>query len=148
MSAPTSSPSSAPIPTRRLAPADLAAALRPELLKAFKPAFLGRLSVIPFLPLDDDTMRSIARLQLDRIRRRIEEAYGARFSYDDSLMDELLARATESESGARAIEQILANTVLPELAAECPRTYGGFRILSRTRVRIRRLHGTIQYRVS
>ncbi len=64
----------------------------------------ARLSVI--LPLDDDTMRGIARLQLDRIRRRIEEAYGAHFSYDDSLIDELLARATESEIGARAVEQI------------------------------------------
>lgn len=129
------------------APADLAAALRPELLKAFKPAFLGRLSVIPFLPLDDDTMRGIARLQLDRIRRRIEEAYGARFIHDDSLIDELLARATESESGARAIEQILANTILPELAAECLARMADSAPVQDVSVSVDS-HGTIQYRVS
>lgn len=129
------------------APADLAAALRPELLKTFKPAFLGRLSVIPFLPLDDDTMRSIARLQLERIRRRIEESYGARFSYDDSLVDELRARATESESGARAIEQILANTVLPELAAEFLAHMADSHPVRDASVSVDS-HGTIQYRVS
>jgi len=129
------------------APADLAAALRPELLKTFKPAFLGRLSVIPFLPLDDDTMRSIARLQLERIRRRIEEFYGARFSYDDSLVDELRARATESESGARAIEQILANTVLPELAAEFLAHMADSHPVRDASVSVDS-HGTIQYRVS
>ncbi|MGF6232858.1 type VI secretion system protein VasG [Inquilinus ginsengisoli] len=129
------------------APADLAAALRPELLKAFKPAFLGRLSVIPFLPLDDDTMRGIARLQLDRIRWRIEEAYAARFSYDDSLIDELLARATESEIGARAVEQILANTVLPELAAECLARMADSAPVQAVSVSVDS-HGAIQYRVS
>ncbi|WP_026872198.1 type VI secretion system ATPase TssH [Inquilinus limosus] len=97
--------------------AGLSAALRPELLKIFKPAFLGRISVIPYVPLDDETMRSIVRLQLDRVRRRIEEAYGARFTYGDDLIEGLRARATESESGARTIEQILSRTVLPELAA-------------------------------
>ncbi|TSD89822.1 type VI secretion system ATPase TssH [Mycobacterium sp. KBS0706] len=129
------------------APADLAAALRPELLKTFKPAFLGRLSVIPFLPLDDDTMRSIARLQLERIRRRIEESYGARFSYDDSLVDELRARATENESGARAIEQILANTLLPELAAEFLAHMADSHPVRDASVSVDS-HGTIQYRVS
>ena len=129
------------------APADLAAALRPELLKTFKPAFLGRLSVIPFLPLDDDTMRSIARLQLERIRRRIEESYGARFSYDDSLVDELRARATESESGVRAIEQILANTLLPELAAEFLSHMADSHPVRDASVSVDS-HGTIQYRVS
>ena len=97
--------------------AGLQTALRPELLKTFKPAFLGRISVIPYMPLADETLRSIARLQLERIRKRIEESYGARFVYDDDLVQGLCARATESESGARAIEQILSRTVLPELAA-------------------------------
>ena len=73
--------------------------------------------MIPYLPLADDTLRSIARLQLERIRTRVEEAYGARFVYGDDLVQGLCARATESESGARAIEQILSRTVLPELAA-------------------------------
>ncbi|WP_342238657.1 type VI secretion system ATPase TssH [Inquilinus sp. OTU3971] len=129
------------------APADLAAALRPELLKTFKPAFLGRLSVIPFLPLGDDTMRGIARLQLERIGRRIAETYGARFTYDDNLVEELRSRATESESGARAIEQILANTLLPELAAEFLTHMADSDPVRDVGVSVDS-HGTIQYRVS
>jgi type VI secretion system protein VasG len=92
-------------------------------------------------------MRGIARLQLDRIRWRIEEAYAARFSYDDSLIDELLARATESEIGARAIEQILANTVLPEVAAECLARMADSAPVETVSVSVDS-HGAIQYRVS
>ncbi|MGO1079355.1 type VI secretion system ATPase TssH [Inquilinus sp. CA228] len=96
--------------------AELVRALRPELLRTFKPAFLGRVSVVPFFPLDDGVMRRIVRLQLDRVGRRVAEAYGATFSYGDDLVEGLRMRATERESGARAIEHILSRTLLPELA--------------------------------
>ncbi|MGK9233516.1 type VI secretion system ATPase TssH [Inquilinus limosus] len=96
---------------------ELVKALRPELLRTFKPAFLGRVSVVPFLPLGDDIMRRIVRLQLDRIGRRVTEAYGASFGYDEALVEGLRMRATERESGARAIEHILSRTLLPEMAA-------------------------------
>ncbi len=98
--------------------AGLSEALRPELSKHFKPAFLGRVTTVPYLPLGDDTMRRIVRLQLDRIARRVGESWRARFSYDDALVEQIAIRCTESEAGARNIETILSQTLLAELSGE------------------------------
>ena len=93
-------------------------ALRPDLLKVFKPAFLGRVTVVPYFPLSDEVLRSIIELQLGRIRRRVEENYKARFSYDAELVAHVASRCKEVESGARNVDHILTRTLLPELAAE------------------------------
>jgi type VI secretion system protein VasG len=98
--------------------AGLAEALRPELAKYFKPAFLGRVTLVPYFPLSEDIIRQIVTLQLDRIRRRVKEAYRADFEYDPSLVETIAARCTESSSGARNVENILSRTLLPELSAE------------------------------
>ncbi len=98
--------------------ATLAEALRPELMKYFKPAFLGRVTLVPYFPLSPDIIRKIVELQLNRIRRRVREAYGAGFSWDELLVDTIAARCTESSSGARNVENILSRTLLPELSAE------------------------------
>lgn len=98
--------------------AGLAEALRPELMKYFKPAFLGRVTLVPYFPLSDDVIRKIVVLQLNRIARRVREAYRAEFAYDPGLVETIAARCTESSSGARNIENILSRTVLPELSAE------------------------------
>ena len=98
-------------------PAALADALRPDLLKAFKPAFLGRLIVVPYYPIADDVMRKIIRLQLGRIGRRLRENHRARFTYDDALVDAVACRCTEVDSGARNVDHILTRTLLPELSA-------------------------------
>src|SRR3546814_115959 len=95
---------------------ELAELLRPELQRTFKPAFLGRTTVIPFYPLRDDNMRKIVRLKLDKIGRRIRANHGARFDYDDALVDAVAARCTEVDSGARNIDHILTGTLLPEIA--------------------------------
>ncbi|NZA28607.1 type VI secretion system ATPase TssH [Luteimonas sp. SJ-92] len=92
--------------------------LKPELNRAFKPAFLGRTTVIPFYPLRDADMRKIVRLKLGRIARRIQANHGARFDYDDALVDAVATRCTEVDSGARNIDHILTGTLLPEIAAE------------------------------
>ncbi len=99
-------------------PPALAEALRPELLKIFRPAFLGRVRVIPYLPLSDDILRRITVLQLERVKRRVWESYRASFSYDPALVDAIAARCTESASGARNIESILTGGLLPQLSAE------------------------------
>ncbi|NBC33563.1 MAG: type VI secretion system ATPase TssH [Alphaproteobacteria bacterium] len=91
-------------------------ALRPDLLQTFKPAFLGRLTIVPYFPLSEEVMRLICKLQLNRIARRVRENYGADFSYSDDLVETIVARCTESETGARNIEHILSKTLLPELA--------------------------------
>jgi type VI secretion system protein VasG len=97
--------------------AGLAEALRPELLKHFKPAFLGRVTIVPYFPLGDDILRRIVRLQLERVRRRIGDNYGASAVYDDRLVETVASRCTESESGARNIESIIGRTLLPDLSA-------------------------------
>ncbi len=98
--------------------AGLAEALRPELMKVFKPAFLGRVTLVPYFPLSADVIRQIVELQLERVRRRVRGAYGARFAWDAELVDTVAARCTETSSGARNVESILSRTLLPELSAE------------------------------
>ncbi|MDE2197718.1 MAG: type VI secretion system ATPase TssH [Rhodospirillales bacterium] len=98
--------------------AGLADALRPELMKYFKPAFLGRVTLVPYFPLSEAIIRQIVELQLGRIRRRVQEAYRASFEYDPALVETIAARCTESSSGARNVENILSRTLLPELSAE------------------------------
>ena len=94
----------------------LADALRPELLKTFKPAFLGRTTLVPYFPLAEDIIRQIVSLQLRRIQKRVTENYKAQFSWDPALVEGIARRCTESESGARNIERILAQGLLPELS--------------------------------
>ncbi len=98
--------------------AGLAEALRPELMKHFRPAFLGRVMLVPYFPLSDDIIRQIVGLQLDRIAERVREAWRAGFWYDPALVDVIAARCTETSSGARNIENILSRTLLPLLSAE------------------------------
>jgi type VI secretion system protein VasG len=96
----------------------LAEALRPDLLKTFKPAFLGRVTLVPYFPLTDDVMRGIIELQLGRIRRRVEENYKAKFTYNPSLVAGIADRCKEVESGARNVDHILTRSLLPELSQE------------------------------
>ncbi|BAL95909.1 type VI secretion system ATPase TssH [Rubrivivax gelatinosus] len=106
------------------APADLPAAdalaeaLRPVLYKSFKPAFLGRLKVVPFYPIGDAVLEQIIRLKLDRIARRVAGNHRADFRYDDKLVEAVLARCTEVDTGARNIDHILNGTLLPEVAEQ------------------------------
>ncbi|MFM0470852.1 type VI secretion system ATPase TssH [Paraburkholderia strydomiana] len=94
----------------------LAETLRPQLYKAFKPAFLGRMKVVPYYPISDDVLAEIIALKLERIRRRIESNHKAVFEWDESLVDAVLARCTEVDSGARNVDHILNGTLLPEVA--------------------------------
>ena len=98
--------------------AGLAEALMPELMKLFKPAFLGRVTLVPYFPLSPDIIKKIVELQLNRIRRRVQEAYGAKFAWDNSVVQTIADRCTETSSGARNVEKILSRTLLPELSGE------------------------------
>lgn len=93
--------------------------IRPELLKTFKPAFLGRTNLIAYNPLDDENLMKIAALSLNRIAKRVKSHYDAAFDYDEDVLLHIVARCQESETGARNIENILNNAVLPGLASEC-----------------------------
>jgi type VI secretion system protein VasG len=96
---------------------EIAKALRPPLLKVFPPALLGRLIVIPYLPLSDTVMDGIIRLQLDRIAVRVAERHRVPFSYDKAVVDLIASRCTEPESGGRMIDAILTNTLLPDISS-------------------------------
>jgi type VI secretion system protein VasG len=95
---------------------EIAKALREPLLKVFPPALLGRLIVIPYLPLSDEVMSKIIRLQLGRIAHRVTERHGVPFTFDDSVVDLIRSRCNEPESGGRMIDAILTNTMLPDVS--------------------------------
>jgi type VI secretion system protein VasG len=97
-------------------PEGLVKALKPELDKVFKPAFLGRLVIIPYFPIRDEHLKRIIRLKLGKIQRRMQETHKVHLVYEEALVDEVAQRCTEVESGARNVDNILTNTLLPELS--------------------------------
>ncbi|HET9743034.1 MAG TPA: type VI secretion system ATPase TssH [Terriglobales bacterium] len=96
----------------------LVQALKPELNKIFKPAFLGRMLIIPYFPVRDEALKRIVVLKLEKIRKRIQQNHGIALHYDDTLVSEVAKRCTEVESGARNVDNILSNTLLPEISRE------------------------------
>lgn len=92
-------------------------AIRPVLSDHFTPALLARMHVVPFLPIRAEAMQDIVRLKLDRIGRRVEQAHKFRFSYGDEVVQAIVARCTEVETGARNIDHIVQQTLLPQIAS-------------------------------
>ncbi|HKG20761.1 MAG TPA: AAA family ATPase, partial [Blastocatellia bacterium] len=105
-------------PDTKPEPEALIEAIRPELLKVFKPALLGRMVVVPYYPISDEVMQQIIKLQLGRIKRRLAENHGAEFSYDPEVIAEIANRCREVESGARNVDHILTRSLLPEMSGE------------------------------
>ena len=99
-------------------PNALADALKAPLMKVFPPALLGRIVTIPYYPLSPDMMKKIVRLQLGRIKKRVETNHGVPFEYSDAVVDQVVARCQDPESGGRVIDAILTNTVLPTISVE------------------------------
>ena len=97
-------------------PDELATKMKPELNAHFKPAFLGRLKVIPFFPIVDENLEQIVRLKLDKIVKRVQENRKMVFSYNDDMVATIAKRCTEVDSGARNIDSILSNSLLPEMS--------------------------------
>jgi type VI secretion system protein VasG len=97
-------------------PDAMAKALKPELDGVFKPAFLGRMVIIPYYPVRDEALKQIVRLKLGKIERRLREIHRVDLRYDESLVEQVAARCTEVESGARNVDNILTNTLLPEVS--------------------------------
>jgi len=99
-------------------PEGLVEAVKPELVKAFKPALLGRMVTVPFYPISDSILRLIIKLQLGKIKNRISDNHNAQFSYDDSVIDTVAKRCTDVDSGARNVYNILTGSLLPEMSGE------------------------------
>jgi type VI secretion system protein VasG len=96
----------------------LVQALRPELLKVFPAALLGRIVSIPYYPLSNKMLGGIVRLQLDRISRRIRENHNAAFLYDETVVDHIVSLCNDPDTGGRMIDNIITNTLLPALSRE------------------------------
>ena len=99
-------------------PEGMAQALRTPMLKVFPAALLGRMVTIPYFPLSDEMIGNIARLQLNRVAKRVKESHRVPFTYDDAVIKLIVTRCTELESGGRMIDSILTNTVLPRISQE------------------------------
>jgi type VI secretion system protein VasG len=99
-------------------PDGLVQALKPELNKIFKPAFLGRLVIIPYFPVRDEALKQIILLKLGKIQRRLQETHRVALTWDDALVEEVAKRCTEVESGARNVDNILTNTLLPDVSRQ------------------------------
>ncbi|WP_313372059.1 type VI secretion system ATPase TssH [Achromobacter animicus] len=104
--------------SERPSPEQLAELLAPQLYKAFKPAFLGRMKTIPYYPVDDEALAHIIGLKLGRIARRVQATHRAAFDWDDGLVEAVLARCTEVDTGARNVDHILNGALLPEIAEQ------------------------------
>lgn len=96
----------------------LAEILRPELQAHFKPAFLGRLKVIPYYPIVDENLKKIVRLKLNKVVKRMAMNRGTTFTYSDDIVDAIASRCTEVDSGARNIDNIMSNSLMPEMSRE------------------------------
>ncbi|MGL5094523.1 MAG: AAA family ATPase, partial [Planctomycetia bacterium] len=105
-------------PDTKPEPEALSHAIRPELEKVFPSALLGRLVVSTYYPIADDVMKKIIRLKLNKIVRRVKANHAVEMTYDDALVDEVAARCKEVSSGARNVDAILTNTLLPEVSRE------------------------------
>ncbi len=95
---------------------DLAKALRAPLLKVFPPALLGRLVVVPYYPLSDVMLRSIIKLQLNRVVKRVAANQDIALTYNDEVVNLISSRCTELESGGRMVDAIITQTLLPEIS--------------------------------
>ncbi|MEM9371120.1 MAG: type VI secretion system ATPase TssH, partial [Pseudomonadota bacterium] len=99
-------------------PEGISKALRDPLLKVFPAALLGRIVTIPYYPLSPDMIAAITKLQIGRIQKRVQSTHGVPFTYDDVVIETIVERCQELESGGRMIDAILTNSMLPEISAE------------------------------
>lgn len=124
---------------------ELIAKLRPELLKQFSPAFLGRLTLVPYYHLGDEQIRSIVRLKLNKLADRFRSNHRCEFTWDLEVEDLITSRCTEVDSGARNIDHLLAHAVLPELSRQVLERLATSSPFDRAYMTLDQ-HGTFQFR--
>ena len=94
------------------------AALRPALLRQFPAAFLGRLIIVPYRPIADTELLRITGLKLNQLAERVQRHHAAHLQWEPMVAEAIVARCHEVESGARNIDHIITQSLLPELAAQ------------------------------
>lgn len=121
--------------------------LAPQLYKAFKPAFLGRMKTIAYYPVDDDALARIIGLKLARIAERVQANHRAVFDWDEALVEAVLARCTEVDTGARNVDHILNGTLLPQIAEQVLGRMAQGEAIARIRVTAGK-NGDFRYRLT
>ena len=93
-------------------------AMRTPLTKVFPDALLNRLVVVPYYPISKEVLQRIIKLNLSRVEKRVKENHKVPFTYDDSVPELIGQRCSELERGARMVDALITNTILPEIGRE------------------------------
>jgi type VI secretion system protein VasG len=93
--------------------------IRPELLEDFRPAFLGRASIVPYFPLTQEVLSKIISINLKKINNRLLERYGAELTFSNDVMAFLLEKCTDPDTGARNAENVINKSILPVVSSAC-----------------------------
>ncbi len=125
-------------------PEGILKAIKPELNKIFKPAFLGRMVIIPYYPIRDENLKKIVELKLGKIKRRMLETHKIQLHYEQDVIEEVAKRCTEVESGARNVDNILTHTLLPDISRKLLTSLAEGEKMSSVRVSIG-TDGSFQY---
>ncbi|KJY83406.1 ATPase AAA [Vibrio galatheae] len=104
---------------QRMTNEELLESIRPDLQHYFKPAFLGRTTIVPYYPLNDGELAKITEISLNRIKKKLAEQYQASFTWDQGFVDFVVNKNTDPTTGGRAVEQIINRSLMPKLAEEC-----------------------------
>jgi type VI secretion system protein VasG len=99
-------------------PEGLEKALRGPLVKVFPDALLNRLVVVPYYPISKEMLQAIIKLNLGRVEKRVQTNHKVPFTYDNSVPELIGKRCTELERGARMVDALITNTLLPEIGRE------------------------------
>ena len=111
-------------------------AIRPALSKHFKPALLGRMTIVPYLPMTSAVLKEIVQIKIDALVARVFASQKLKMTYEPSIIDELAARCAESEAGARNVEHVLSSSLYPELARAVLQRVASGETLSRLHLRL------------
>ena len=93
-------------------------AMRVPLTKVFPDALLNRLLVVPYYPISQEVLRRIIQLNLARVQKRVQDNHKVPFTYDPGVLELIGKRCTELERGARMVDALVTNTLLPEIGRE------------------------------
>lgn len=97
---------------------DLHERLRPLLRDHFQPALLARFQTVIYRPLTEEAMRTIVAMKLAKVAKRLNRHYGLQTTLDDSLFAALTAACLLPDTGARNIDSLLNQQVLPVLSQQ------------------------------
>lgn len=99
-------------------PEEISDKIRPILSKHFKPALLARMQIVPFVPISESVLADITRLKLHKLKDRLHSSHQLKLEYPDGVVDAIVSRCKEVETGARNIDHIINGNLLPKLASE------------------------------